>query len=247
MNAINASSTFPPHDPWMAGETLNYYYLGHLLDGDAGARALGWSRARATTSPSRCCSRSPRRRCSRWRGRCGRPRSRAACAPAGGRSAPGSWRWRCASCSATSPAPASGWRPTSPPGDYDWFGASRVIPDTINEFPAFSFTARRPARARAGDAVHAARARRSRCRSRSPGRAATLAWRAVAEALAAGLAVGALYAINSWSYPVAAGLLVGAVVVWMRGAGGATGGARSAPSGPCSCSSPASCSCCRSG
>ena len=26
-----------------------------------------------------------------------------------------------------------------PPGDYDWFGASRVIPDTINEFPSFSF------------------------------------------------------------------------------------------------------------
>ena len=30
-------------------------------------------------------------------------------------------------------------------------------------------------------------------------------WRAVAEALAAGLAVGVLYAINSWSYPVARG------------------------------------------
>jgi YYY domain-containing protein len=42
------------------------------------------------------------------------------------------------------------------------------------------------------------------------------AWRAVAEALAAGLALGALYAINSWSYPVAAGLLVLAVVAWLR-------------------------------
>ena len=31
ITAINASDTFPPHDPWMAGETLNYYYLGHLL------------------------------------------------------------------------------------------------------------------------------------------------------------------------------------------------------------------------
>ena len=27
----------------------------------------------------------------------------------------------------------------SPPGDYDWFGASRVITGTINEFPWFSF------------------------------------------------------------------------------------------------------------
>ena len=31
MNAIQVSPSFPPHDPWMAGETLNYYYLGHLL------------------------------------------------------------------------------------------------------------------------------------------------------------------------------------------------------------------------
>src|SRR5215216_6718936 len=30
VNAANASSSFPPHDPWTAGEDLNYYYLGHL-------------------------------------------------------------------------------------------------------------------------------------------------------------------------------------------------------------------------
>src|SRR3954453_7739738 len=34
INAINQSSHFPPHDPWMSGETLNYYYLGHV--------ALAW-------------------------------------------------------------------------------------------------------------------------------------------------------------------------------------------------------------
>ena len=26
-----------------------------------------------------------------------------------------------------------------PPGDYDWFAPSRVVPGTINEFPWFSF------------------------------------------------------------------------------------------------------------
>src|SRR3954465_3763733 len=31
INAINSSSHFPPHDPWMSGETLNYYYLGHVI------------------------------------------------------------------------------------------------------------------------------------------------------------------------------------------------------------------------
>ena len=30
ITAINASEHFPPHDPWMSGESLNYYYLGHL-------------------------------------------------------------------------------------------------------------------------------------------------------------------------------------------------------------------------
>ena len=65
-----------------------------------------------------------------------------------------------------------------PPHDYAWFEPSRVIPDTINEFPSFSFLL--------GD-LHAhvlalpftrARARRSRCRSRSPGPRGDVVWRA---------------------------------------------------------------------
>src|SRR3954452_14792026 len=31
ITAINTSSHFPPHDPWMSGEPLNYYYLGHMV------------------------------------------------------------------------------------------------------------------------------------------------------------------------------------------------------------------------
>src|SRR5918994_4227693 len=31
ITAINASDSFPPHDPWMSGETLNYYYIGHVV------------------------------------------------------------------------------------------------------------------------------------------------------------------------------------------------------------------------
>src|SRR3954469_7559 len=31
INALNTSAHFPPHDPWMSGETLNYYYFGHVV------------------------------------------------------------------------------------------------------------------------------------------------------------------------------------------------------------------------
>jgi YYY domain-containing protein len=105
----------------------------------------------------------------------------------------------------------------NPPHDYAWFDPSRVIPNTINEFPSFSFTL--------GD-LHAhvialpftvlALAFAMQIALNGPRR--DVLWRAVGEALACGLAVGCLYAINSWSYPVAAGVLVAAMVVWLRGA-----------------------------
>ena len=31
VNAVNRSEWFPPHDPWMSGESLNYYYFGHYV------------------------------------------------------------------------------------------------------------------------------------------------------------------------------------------------------------------------
>ena len=91
-----------------------------------------------------------------------------------------------------------------------------MIADTINEFPAFSFNL--------GD-LHAhvlalpftLLALGFALQVALAGPRGDVAWRAVAEALAAGLAIGTLYAINAWSYPVAAGLLVLAVAVWMRG------------------------------
>src|SRR5262245_35973071 len=30
-NAIRSSAAFPPHDPWLAGYSINYYYFGYML------------------------------------------------------------------------------------------------------------------------------------------------------------------------------------------------------------------------
>ena len=77
----------------------------------------------------------------------------------------------------------------NPPRDYDWFGPSRVIPNTINEFPSFSFIL--------GD-LHAhvlalpftVLALGFALQVALAGPRGDVVWRAVAEALAAGLAVG---------------------------------------------------------
>src|SRR3954453_9442452 len=107
----------------------------------------------------------------------------------------------------------------NPPGGYDWFAPSRVVPGTINEFPWFSFLlADLHAHVLAlpftllvlGFAVQVALS----------GPRAARRPRALLETLCAGLALGALYAINSWSYPVMAGVLAGALVVWTRSGAG---------------------------
>ena len=88
--------------------------------------------------------------------------------------------------------------------DYDWFAPSRVIPDTITEFPWFSFLL--------GD-LHAhvlalpftllALAFALQVVLAGPRLAGR--GRALLEGGAAALAIGFLYAVNSWSYPVHGG------------------------------------------
>src|ERR687897_813224 len=214
MTAIEASDSFPPQDAWMAGETVNYYYLGHLLlalpahalslepsvaYNLAVAALFALSASAAFTLAGTL-----------WAAALARG-VRAAGGPVGAGLAAVALLLVLGNL-----AGAREWlRADDPPGGYDWFSVSRVIPDTINEIPSFSFTL--------GD-LHAhvlaipftLLALAFALQVTLDGPRGDLAWRAVAEALAAGLAVGALYAINSWSYPVAAGLLIGAVVLWAR-------------------------------
>ena len=213
ITASNASDSFPPHDPWMSGEELNYYYLGHLamaivIKVVGTAPDVGYNLAFAllaalsatavfTFAGTLWAAARPR-----LAGVRGGPvlvgvTAVVVCIVIGNLA--GAREWLDA---------------VDPPAGYDWFAPSRVIPGTINEFPWFSFLL--------GD-LHAhvlalpftvvALAFALQVAIAGPRGDAVL--RGVAEALAAGLAVGALYAINSWSYPVTAGLLAAAVVIWL--------------------------------
>ena len=138
VNAANASSSFPPHDPWMAGEDLNYYYLGHLVMAmlirvTGVAPDVGYNIAFALLAALSAVAvftlagtlwAAARPRLDNVRGG---PVSAGlmavvVCIVLGNLAGVREWL-----------------DAASPPGDYDWFGASRVITGTINEFPWFSF------------------------------------------------------------------------------------------------------------
>src|SRR5918999_5621218 len=215
VNAANASGSFPPHDPWMAGEDLNYYYLGHLAMAiviriagtapDEGYNlALALVAALAAASVFTLAG-------TLWAA----AKPRLGEAVRGGPVLVGVVAVVLCLVLGNLAGVRAWLDAASPPGDYEWFAASRVVPGTINEFPWFSFLL--------GD-VHAhvlaipfsfvALAFALQVTLHGPRGDAV--WRGVAEALAAGLAIGALYAVNSWSYPAAAGLLALAVAVWPR-------------------------------
>ena len=220
INALNASDHFPPHDPWMSGETLNYYYLGHLaiawpiqllgLRPDSGY-LLAWGLMVGLTATAVYTFSGHAVGGGARDARGARPARRAGVRRARGGRAGGDPR------QPRRRAHVAARRPTRP-RDYAWFEPSRVIPDTINEFPSFSFVL--------GD-LHAhvlalpftVLALAFAMQVALSGPRGDLLWRSVAEAFAAALAVGTLYAINAWSYPVAAGVLAAAVVVWLRNGG----------------------------
>jgi len=207
LNAANRADTFPPHDPWLAGAELNYYYLGQLAMGilvkltavapDHGynlslAALFALTAAAVFTIAGTL-----------W-GAAGRDRGavRAGLAAVGLVVVAGNLE-------GARLLIADG----GPLRDYDWFAASRVFPDTITEFPWFSFLL--------GD-LHAhvlalpftllALAFALQVVLAGP----RLSARGWVEGGVTALATAFLYAVNSWSYPVMAGLLVLAVVAWLR-------------------------------
>ena len=206
VNAQLASESFPPHDPWMSGMDLNYYYLGQWVmawvirltgvEPTVGYNlAIALVFALAVTAAFTFVA-------SLWAAVRGEPG-----APARHPVAAGLVGVVLTVLLGNLAAAADWITHDGPLAAYDWFGTTRVIPGTINEFPYFSWVL--------GD-LHAhviavgftflglgfalqwgiAGARRA------PRAAAVL------ELAAMAVVVGSLYAINSWSYPVVLGIAI---------------------------------------
>jgi YYY domain-containing protein len=215
ITAINASTHFPPHDPWLSGSTINYYYLGHVM--------LAWPIRLLAIRPDKgylivwgmllalTCSSVFTFAGTFWAA----ARRTLARAPKGSPVAIGVLAVGTVVVLGNLAGVRSWIDAAHPPGDYPWFDPSRVIPNTINEFPSFSFIL--------GD-LHAhilalpftVLALAFALQLAIKGPALDRPRRAVLEAVAAGLTIGALYAVNSWSAPVAAALIAAGLVVWLR-------------------------------
>jgi YYY domain-containing protein len=222
VNATNRSDSFPPHDPWFAGERVNYYYFGHYLvaflvrltavDPAVGFN-LGVALFYALTLTAVFGVGSGLYLVTR-RG-AGSGRATVAGLVAVGLS------MVLGNLEGARQLVLSGGRLAA----YDWWAPSRVIPGTANEFPFFSFLL--------GD-LHAhvmampfalvvvavavqLGASGPHPFVRRKGRSAFA--RALAGAGLAGLVTGSLYATNSLNFPPTALLVALALVIWARGSG----------------------------
>src|SRR4051812_18011112 len=130
MAFIDASADarhFPPADPWMAGEDLNYYYLGHLMASglvrlSGVAPDVGYNLAVAAFFALSVVA------------------AFGLASALGRREAVGLWGVGLCLVAGTIGSGLELVHHGGPLRDYDWYGVSRVIKGTINEFPSFSFT-----------------------------------------------------------------------------------------------------------
>lgn len=163
LNALLVSPDYPPHDPWMAGERLSYYYGGHLraaiLTSASGASAAGYNLALAAvfasagTAAASLCAALARwlfgGRARRWIAAsatlgvvlllfCGSLLGPFQLAAAHGAAPEGVFgAFGIESFLPDDPAARSAtWYPD---GYWFWWRVSRLVPDTITAFPAYSF------------------------------------------------------------------------------------------------------------
>jgi YYY domain-containing protein len=213
VNAVNRSESFPPHDPWLSGESLNYYYFGHYIVGllirtTAIDPATGFNLAVAlfyaltasalfAVAASLVLARKP--------------------ATLASASIAGLGAVVVALVLGNLAGAIEFLRDPRPLAQYDWWSPSRVIDGTANEFPFFSFLL--------GDLHAHVMATPFALLAVAIGLQLALAgprlvdagWQsgtAAGELLLAALVVGSLYATNSLDVPTAFALIVGGLVLW---------------------------------
>lgn len=161
LNSVVASPYYPPNDPWLAGERVSYYYLGYLLIGAVSmltgvassvAYNLGLASYAAVAAAAAFGIASNLVRLSRGTTAAGALAGLGAVfllllagnalgalelAWASGAGSPAFWQWITPNPDwYAEPGASSLWRPDD---TWWWWRASRVVPNAIAEFPAFSF------------------------------------------------------------------------------------------------------------
>ncbi len=226
INAINRSPWFPPHDPWLSGATINYYYYGHYIvawlirltgvEPSQGfnlglALFFGMSASAVFTVTASLSQAASRRGTASERTPILAGLSAVSFALLLGNLAGG----------------VQFLQAPSLLGSYDWWSPSRVIPNTINEFPFFSFLlgdlhphlmAVPLAMVTLGYALQLAVAGPGLAAKGAlvkGGRRLTRLLAPSAELLVAALLAGSLYAVNGLDYPTQAGLVLLGLTLWL--------------------------------
>jgi YYY domain-containing protein len=199
VNAAGNASTFPPLDPWMSGEHLNYYYLGHLMAAglvrlSGVAPDVGYNLSVAGFFALSAVA------------------VFGLASALAGRIGAGLWGVALCLLAGTIGSGLELVHHGGPLRGYDWFGASRVITGTINEFPAFSFTLA-DLHAHVMAIPFSLLALGFGLQLALTGPPPAPRGPAALELGVTAIAIGTLYAINAWSFPVVAGLFGLAAVV----------------------------------
>ncbi len=215
VNAVNRSESFPPHDPWMSGESLNYYYFGHYvvalliratgIDPASGFN-LGVALFYALTASALFAVAATL------------ALSRGVTTVAKATLA-GVVTVLFALVLGNLAGRGRASRRPSPAGPVRLVVAVARHRRNGERVPVLQLSPRGSPRSRDGDALRARLSSASRCSSRSQGlaAAATLGRLALAagELVLAALVLGSLYAVNSLDFPTALLLVLGGAVLWL--------------------------------
>lgn len=234
ISSIWRAPHLPPPDPWLSGQSINYYYFGHYIIALI-AKALGMVPGTAFNlgvgvvfaltavalfgvAANLFAAISPARRWP-WRALVGLT-SAIFVLTLGNLNGAQIWWQNAQSLAKQSPSlyssPWAWWLHRDIWTQYDWWSPSRVIPNTINEFPAFSFVladlhahvlALPFATVAIGLALNVTLARRPGIHVFGDGRLSLLAL------FASSVTLGGLYAINGWDLPTYLGLALLALAI----------------------------------